>query len=299
MMAALPAAAQTQAPSGVLALPPKVPAHPAPPPTPPRAAPVAPVQRVAPLSSPSELGHSVPGHAPPAHPAVAHPAAHKAVRRPPVVHAVQNSHAQRPPPSRSASAKPAPAKTVLAHPVAGRATASPAGASSATARPAGPSAAAVVAAPSAPAPTEPSKGAVTGLALPRWAALRSGDVNLRRGPGMRYPVEWVYHRRGLPVEIEREFDVWRLVRDQDGVEGWVHQATLIDQRAFVVKGAAATLRAAPSATAGAVALLEPGVVGHVRACAAGQGWCRMQVGNYRGWLPRAAVWGVSATEAVN
>ncbi len=41
---------------------------------------------------------------------------------------------------------------------------------------------------------------------------------------MRYPIEWVYKRRSLPVEILR-FDVWRLVQDPDGIKGWMHQAT--------------------------------------------------------------------------
>ncbi|MBR0559759.1 hypothetical protein KB213_06790 [Neokomagataea sp. TBRC 2177] len=80
------------------------------------------------------------------------------------------------------------------------------------------------------------KGSNTGLPLPRFAALRADKVYLRRGPGDRYPIDWVYHRRGLPVEIEREFDVWRLIEDSDGVKGWVHQATLFGSRTFVIPG---------------------------------------------------------------
>jgi SH3-like domain-containing protein len=80
------------------------------------------------------------------------------------------------------------------------------------------------------------KGTVTGLPLPRFAALRADEVNMRSGPGQRYPIAWVYHRRDLPVKIEREFDVWRLVEDSDGQKGWVHQATLVGARTFVVPG---------------------------------------------------------------
>lgn len=91
------------------------------------------------------------------------------------------------------------------------------------------------AAPPVP-PGAPDKGSVTGLPLPRFAAFRADEVNLRAGPGQRYPIEWVYHRRGLPVKIEREFDVWRLVEDADGQKGWVHQATLVGTRTFVIPG---------------------------------------------------------------
>ncbi|WP_077806816.1 SH3 domain-containing protein [Neoasaia chiangmaiensis] len=89
-----------------------------------------------------------------------------------------------------------------------------------------------------PAPDAPpqDKGTNTGLPLPRFAAMRADKVYLRKGPGQRYPIEWVYHRRGLPVEVEREFDVWRLIEDSDGTKGWVHQATLVGQRTFVIPG---------------------------------------------------------------
>jgi len=45
----------------------------------------------------------------------------------------------------------------------------------------------------------------TGLPLPRFVSLRAAEVNLRTGPGVRYPIDWVYHRRGLPVEVIDEF----------------------------------------------------------------------------------------------
>lgn len=110
-----------------------------------------------------------------------------------------------------------------------------AGAAAATAAAATGGNAAVPPAPGVP-PGAPDKGSVTGLPLPRFAAFRADEVNLRAGPGQRYPIEWVYHRRGLPVKIEREFDVWRLVEDADGQKGWVHQATLVGTRTFVIPG---------------------------------------------------------------
>lgn len=150
----------------------------------------------------------------------------------------------------------------------------------------------------APGPV-PDKGTVTGLLLPRWAALRSDEVNLRVGPGTRFPIEWQYHRRDLPVQILREVEVWRLVEDQDGVKGWVHQATLVGHRSFVVKDAEAVLRRSADDAAAPVARLKPGVVGRLRACAAGATWCEVQVGDYRGWLRREQFWGSFPGEAVN
>ncbi len=143
-----------------------------------------------------------------------------------------------------------------------------------------------------------AKGSNSGLALPRFASLRSDEVNLRAGPGTRYPIDWIYKRRDLPVEIEREFEVWRLVRDPDGTKGWVHQATLTGRRSFIVTGGDATLRRDAQDTASAVAILKPGVIGHIRSCAAASDWCQVQAGDYRGYLRRSQFWGALPGEVV-
>ena len=49
----------------------------------------------------------------------------------------------------------------------------------------------------------------TGLPLPRFVSLRAGEVNLRTGPGVQHPVDWVYHRQNLPLEIIAEYGTWR------------------------------------------------------------------------------------------
>ncbi len=149
-----------------------------------------------------------------------------------------------------------------------------------------------------PPKQDPTKGTTTGLPLPRWAALRSDQVNLRVGPGMDRPVDWQYHRRDLPVRIEREYEIWRLVEDQDGTKGWVNSAVLTGRRGFVVTGEERVLRASAADTADAVAKLEVGVVGLIRGCAAGSAWCEVKTGDYRGWLKRTDFYGVDPDEVV-
>lgn len=146
---------------------------------------------------------------------------------------------------------------------------------------------------------DPEKPEGTVAKLPRFASLRSDDVNMRAGPGTRYRIDWVYKRRDLPVEIEREFDVWRWVKDADGIQGWVHQATLMGRRDFIVQKAEVTLRSEANDTASAVAILKPGVIGRIRSCEAGSDWCNVQTGSYRGYLRRAQFWGVFPDEVIN
>jgi SH3-like domain-containing protein len=146
---------------------------------------------------------------------------------------------------------------------------------------------------------DPEKPEGVPVKLPRFASLRSDEVNMRAGPGTRYRIDWVYKRRDLPVEIEREFDVWRWVRDPDGTQGWVHQATLMGRRSFIVQKTEATLRSDASDSSAAVAILKPGVIGRIRSCEAASDWCDVQTGSYRGYLRRQAFWGLLPGEAVN
>lgn len=157
----------------------------------------------------------------------------------------------------------------------------------------------------APAPPQaergPTIGSISGRPLPRFAALRSDEVNMRSGPGTRFPIEWTFQRRDLPVEILREFELWRRIRDPEGTEGWVHQSTLITRRSFIVRGAPGSevmLRRRAEEQSQPVARLRPGVVGRLRACEPTSPWCEAQVGEFRGYIKRADIWGVGPTEEV-
>lgn len=136
--------------------------------------------------------------------------------------------------------------------------------------------------------------------VPRFVTLRADDVNLRTGPGMRYPVEWVYHRKGLPVEIVAQFDEWRQIRDSQGTEGWVQQRMVTGARNVVIQGGQHILRQSADAGATPVARLDPGVIAHLLECR--DAWCRIEIqsasSDVTGWLGRGDIWGVLPDEVV-
>lgn len=132
--------------------------------------------------------------------------------------------------------------------------------------------------------------------VPRFASLRVDEVNLRAGPGERFPIDWVLVKKGLPVEIVQEFDIWRKIRDSQGTEGWVHQRMVTAARNVIVAGGVRTLHAEPEAAAPAVARAEPGVIARLLEC---RGlWCRVEAEGIKGWLGRDEVWGVYPDEIV-
>ncbi len=136
------------------------------------------------------------------------------------------------------------------------------------------------------------------LPLPRFATLRSDEVNMRVGPGPEYPVVWTLKRKGMPVEIIGEFGTWRKIREADGDEGWVHQNMLTGKRTVLVKGETQPLFRKASLDGKQVAHVQPGVSGKVLECE--EGWCRVQMGDeeisIKGWMKREALWGVYPTD---
>ena len=137
----------------------------------------------------------------------------------------------------------------------------------------------------------------SGLPIPRFASLRSDEVNVRTGPGTRYPVDWVFKRKGMPVEIVAEYENWRKVRDWQGASGWVHQSLLTGKRSFLISSKPADLHKTPASAAPVVAKLEPEVMGEIRSCA-GE-WCRVKTGSVTGWIERTDLWGVYKSEPIN
>src|SRR4029079_9136536 len=135
----------------------------------------------------------------------------------------------------------------------------------------------------------------SGLPIPRFASLRSDEVNVRTGPGTRYPVDWVFKRKGMPVEIVAEYENWRKIRDWQGASGWVHQSLLTGKRSFIIPAKPASLHKTPASAAELIAKLEPELTGDIRSCTGD--WCRVRVSSgVSGWLERTELWGVYKSE---
>ena len=134
------------------------------------------------------------------------------------------------------------------------------------------------------------------LPVPRFVSLHSDRVNLRTGPGDRYPIEWVLTRKEMPVEITGQLEHWRRIRDWEGTSGWVHERMLTGKRAVIIKGGVRPLFQQPDPAAAVIARAEPGVIGQLLECRGA--WCRIDAGDVTGWMRRGDVWGVYSDETL-
>ena len=141
---------------------------------------------------------------------------------------------------------------------------------------------------------QPTIGPVTKLPMPRYVSLRAGEVNVRRGPGLNYRIDWVFQRTGLPVRIVDEYQNWRRVADSDDAGGWVFHALLTARRTALVTDPEVALRAEPSDVGQIEARAEQGVVAALRQCQ--PDWCELEAAGHRGWVRKTALWGVDPGE---
>jgi SH3-like domain-containing protein len=141
--------------------------------------------------------------------------------------------------------------------------------------------------------TEAGKG-VSGLVVPRFASLRSNEVNMRTGPGTRYPIEWVFTHQGLPVEITAEYEIWRRVKDPEGAEGWVHKSALSGKRSAIITGSMRELHSDTNPQSPVLAHLEVGSSGQLVSCA--KDWCKLKFNGIKGYLRKTDFWGAYPNE---
>jgi SH3-like domain-containing protein len=130
----------------------------------------------------------------------------------------------------------------------------------------------------------------SGLPVPRYVSLKFDVVNARSGPSDDHRLLWVYHVKGLPVQVVAEMGEWRRICDPDGGLSWVHERTTDGHRTVMrtQPGPAPIYRGA-RATSPIAAYLAPRALAAVDRCQSD--WCKIHIGRASGWVQAASVWG--------
>ena len=142
------------------------------------------------------------------------------------------------------------------------------------------------------AETKPARPTPSGLAVPRYVSLKFDAVNARAGPGDDHRLLFVFHAKGLPVQVVAETTDWRRVCDPDGGLSWVHKRTTDGRRTvMVLKGAPVPIRSAPRSDAPVTAYLAPRALAAYQRCQ--KDWCAVRVDHASGWTQALNLWGVA------
>ena len=134
----------------------------------------------------------------------------------------------------------------------------------------------------------------SGLPLPRFVSLGVTKANMRVGPKQTHPIQWVYQKKGTPLEIIEEHEAWRRVRDIDGTTGWMHRRLLVGKRTAIITADWASIRTQPDVTAPLSVRAEKGVAGTLEECS--QSWCLISIKGREGWIEKDLIWGAYPNE---
>jgi SH3-like domain-containing protein len=133
----------------------------------------------------------------------------------------------------------------------------------------------------------------SGLPVPRYVSLKFDKVNARSAPGDESRLLWVYHARGLPVQVVAETTDWRRICDPERGLAWVHARTTDGRRMVMrLQPAPLPLRASPQPAARINAYLSSRALAELDRCAK-DGWCKLKAGHASGWVPAVEVWGTA------
>ncbi|WP_372917226.1 SH3 domain-containing protein [Sandarakinorhabdus sp.] len=136
----------------------------------------------------------------------------------------------------------------------------------------------------------------TDLRKPRFVSVKRGSAMMRTGPGERFPIMWEYKRPGLPMEILKEYEIWRQVRDPDGVTGWMNKALLTGQRTGIVRDQVRLLYVAPDMKSRIGWRIAPDAVVTITLCE--DLWCRVSKDGKSGYILRSQMWGTYQREKI-
>lgn len=131
----------------------------------------------------------------------------------------------------------------------------------------------------------------SGFSVPRFVSLKFNRVNGRTGPSRDHPIAWQYQRRGLPLLVVAETEMWRKVRDISGDEAWVRKPALSGSRT-VMATESTPLRSRPDPRAREVARTDVQALLRLQNCQ--EGWCEVRSENgIKGWARQDTLWGAS------
>lgn len=136
------------------------------------------------------------------------------------------------------------------------------------------------------------------MSTPRFVSLRHNKVNLRTGPGNRYPIMWVYQEKGYPVEVINEYELWRQIREVDGTTGWVHRTQITGVRHALVLEEG-FLTNAPRTDGKTVAVAQKGTIGRILKCPKSSDYCLLDFGPAKGWMAKNMFYGLYKNEIID
>tara|TARA_B100000767_G_scaffold164589_1_gene154265 strand:+ start:564 stop:1013 length:450 start_codon:yes stop_codon:yes gene_type:complete len=122
----------------------------------------------------------------------------------------------------------------------------------------------------------------------KFLSLKKNKTNVRYGPGLDYPIKYIYRKVNLPVRQIDKKENWRRVMFLDNNSGWIHWSQLKPPNSIIAIEEKILFKK-PSVFSEPFVRLEKGRLLVIKKCE--EDWCNITTGNYVGWIKVRNTWG--------
>ena len=119
--------------------------------------------------------------------------------------------------------------------------------------------------------------------------LKNNKVNVRHGPSLDYPIKFIYNKKFLPIKIIDKKENFRKIIDHKKNSGWIHISLLRKSKSLITTSNKILFKR-PTKFSKPIVKLEKGRLVIIKRCKIN--WCRIETGNYSGWIETKNVWGI-------
>ena len=122
----------------------------------------------------------------------------------------------------------------------------------------------------------------------KFISLKKNKTNVRYGPGLDYPIKYIYRKVNLPVKQIDKKENWRRVIFLDNNSGWIHLSQLKPSNSIITLEEKIFFKK-PTNFSKPFARLEKGRLLVIKKCE--DDWCNVSTDNYTGWIKVKNIWG--------
>jgi SH3-like domain-containing protein len=122
----------------------------------------------------------------------------------------------------------------------------------------------------------------------KFLSLKKNKTNVRYGPGIDYPIKYIYRKVNLPVKQIDKKENWRRVLFLDNNSGWIHVSQVKKSNSIIILEKKILFKN-PSNFSEPFVRLEKGRLLVIKKCE--DNWCNITTNDFKGWVKIKNVWG--------
>ena len=125
----------------------------------------------------------------------------------------------------------------------------------------------------------------------KFVCTKSVHANFRKGPDVKFPIEYQILKSGYPLKVIRYADTWYAVEDFEGRIAWIGGVNIRAKCGGIIKNAGlSSVYFMPNVKSKILFSLEKGYILSQIECFTPE-WCEVKIKNVRGWIQKKDVWG--------